>query len=174
MPSECSHPITFSAGDNWSYMYYPRATKISYYLYTVLVQEASSEWVLGIQIQQFENPLNALWRDGILCCCDNQVCEGNLGLTNFLTPCTAECDTYFKVHVTSTATEIHLPNLSTNAIEDGPSVIVWPIGFQMPLLRSNSTKQVSDYIVRAQIFKHLIVIPCLHAVHIKHVHLTYM
>ena len=39
--------------------------------YSLDVQVASSEWVLGVQIKHFKNLYNVEIRDGLYCCCDN-------------------------------------------------------------------------------------------------------
>ena len=63
---------------------------------------ASSEWVLGVQIQNFDNPKNVAWRPNIYmyCYCD----VVGLPCAPFLTgldqeKCTDECETYFVIHV---------------------------------------------------------------------------
>ena len=66
----------------------------------LLVQVASSEWVLGVQLQHFENPKNAAWRLDKYCCCDifPLVCEPTITSLD-QQMCTDECETHFVIHV---------------------------------------------------------------------------
>ena len=48
-------------------------------LLLLFVQVASSEWVLGVQIQHFENLCNVEIKDGKYCCCDkDELCANNI------------------------------------------------------------------------------------------------
>ena len=67
------------------------------------MQVASSEWVLGVQIQHFENMYNAEIIDGKYCCCDDDdvMCQEDityLGMCRISQPNQA-CDSYFRVYV---------------------------------------------------------------------------
>ena len=66
------------------------------------VQMASSEWVLGLQIQHFANLYNAEIRGDQYCCCDMQStaavpCVDNLPDLQS-SDCTAECEPYFEIY----------------------------------------------------------------------------
>ena len=63
------------------------------------VQVASSEWVLGVNIQHFENMFNAEIRSGNYCCCDDGVtpCGETIDAVKPMT-CTTVCHPYFVVH----------------------------------------------------------------------------
>ena len=67
------------------------------------MQVASSEWVLGVQIQHFENMYNAEIRDGKYCCCDRNdvVCQADIILlgTCIISQPEHGCDPYFRVYV---------------------------------------------------------------------------
>ena len=59
---------------------------------------ASSEWFLGVHIQNFENPYNVEIRDGEYCCCDYAGCSQSIrdlqgNCTTFF------CQPYFVKHI---------------------------------------------------------------------------
>ena len=62
----------------------------------------SSEWLLGVQIQQFEILYNAEIRQEKFCCCDfpGSVCYGNITAWKAaVTGCMFQCDVYYKIHI---------------------------------------------------------------------------
>ena len=67
------------------------------------MQVASTEWFLGVQIQDFVNLYNVEIINETYCCCyDNQICLSDSN--SLLTLCkdsstTPPCETYFLVHV---------------------------------------------------------------------------
>ena len=67
------------------------------------MQVASTEWFLGVQIQDFVNLYNVEMINENYCCChDNQTCSSDL--ISLLTICKASsttppCETYFLVYV---------------------------------------------------------------------------
>ena len=68
------------------------------------MQVASSEWVLGVQIQHFENLYNVEIKDGSYCCCDNPEVECSQSITDLQGLCydpnlIRVCEQYFLVHV---------------------------------------------------------------------------
>ena len=69
------------------------------YMYMYVVQAASSEWVLGVQMQHFENNYNAEIRNGMYCCCDEASipCGGGIDDVKAMT-CTLKCHPYFVIH----------------------------------------------------------------------------
>ena len=76
--------------------------KISLCLWVIFMQVASTEWFLGVQIQNFENTYNVEIINGMYCCCDNnERCRSDL---NQLFLCkhpnvTQVCETYFLIHI---------------------------------------------------------------------------
>ena len=63
------------------------------------MQVASSEWLLGVHLLQFENTKNAEYDDSNrYCCCDTTICAETLARLN-PTQCTMECQTYIVVNV---------------------------------------------------------------------------
>ena len=61
------------------------------------MQVGSSEWVLGVQTQHFENMFNAETRFDQYCCCDTpSPCVESLAGLN-PTTCNPECDPYFEM-----------------------------------------------------------------------------
>ena len=73
-------------------------------LLLVFVQVASSEWVLGVEIQHFENLYDAEIRDGVFCCCDNRdttLCKENIIEMEVCVHSETihGCDHYFLVYV---------------------------------------------------------------------------
>ena len=75
----------------------------------MFVQVASSEWSLGIQIQHYENQLNAEIREDRYCCCEiKDACNATLNdFINATHNCKKNCSVYYKVQ---------FPNCSTNGI----------------------------------------------------------
>ena len=72
----------------------------------VFLQVASSEWVLGVQIQHFENMYGSEIEGGLFCCCDDSrtdlsMCKENVtDLPMCKNSATYNpCDTYFLVYV---------------------------------------------------------------------------
>ena len=70
----------------------------------VLLQVASSEWVLGVQIQHFENPNDYEIRNGLFCCCDNNNAMMCKESTSDPLMCVRSenyhgCDNYFLVYI---------------------------------------------------------------------------
>ena len=66
-------------------------------------QVASTEWFLGVQIQDFENLYNAEIINGNYCCCDdNEICASTTNdlLVICKNPSTTQvCETYLLVHI---------------------------------------------------------------------------
>ena len=65
------------------------------------MQLAGGEWVLGVQIQQFENPRDSEIRNGLYCCCDFDVlCQESLSDLQMCvhTQSNHRCDNYFVVY----------------------------------------------------------------------------
>ena len=63
------------------------------------MQIASTEWFLGVKIQNFENFYNAnIASDGKYCCCEFHPCEKNIAdlQGRCMTP---SCQPYFLVHI---------------------------------------------------------------------------
>ena len=64
----------------------------------LVVQVSSSEWVLGVEIQHFENVYNAEIRNGMYCCCDAAApCGGTIDAIQPMT-CTIACDPYIVIY----------------------------------------------------------------------------
>ena len=66
------------------------------------MQVASSEWVLGVQIQHFENMHNAEISNGNYCCCDDPYKECWKNITDLNGMCfnlPYRCQTYFVLYV---------------------------------------------------------------------------
>ena len=70
---------------------------------------SKAQWILNVQLQQYQNEYNAVRKDRMFCCCDEtreNMCESDL--QSFLTPqtnsdsksttiCAEECDVWFKI-----------------------------------------------------------------------------
>ena len=71
----------------------------------IFMQVASTEWFLGVQIQDFTNLYNVQIINGMYCCCDdNETCGSTLNdlLGMCKDPTTTQiCETYFLVHIKS-------------------------------------------------------------------------
>ena len=67
------------------------------------MQVASTEWFLGVQIQNYVNQYNVEIISGSYCCCDDsETCASDLNdlLISCKNPSTAQpCETYFLVHI---------------------------------------------------------------------------
>ena len=71
-------------------------------LMCLCMQVTSSEWLLGIQIQQFENLYNAEIKQEQFCCCDISTsdCNGNMTLLkDAIINCSFQCQVYYKIHI---------------------------------------------------------------------------
>ena len=80
-----------------------KCCKDSPLFWMIFMQGASTEWFLGVQLQDFDNQYNAKIINGNYCCCDdNEICSSNLNslLGSCTYPSTAQtCETYFLVHI---------------------------------------------------------------------------
>ena len=65
-----------------------------------IVQAASSQWLLGVHLLQFDNSKNAKYASNgnRYCCCDTTICEDSFARLN-PTQCNIECQTYIVVNV---------------------------------------------------------------------------
>ena len=63
------------------------------------MQVSSSEWVLGVQIQHFENKYNAEIRQNMYCCCDDSdiPCGASIDAVKSMT-CTTTCQPLYVVY----------------------------------------------------------------------------
>ena len=94
-----------------------------------VVQVASSEWVLGVQIQHFENMYNAEIRNDLYCCCDDHFRECKENITDLIQNGTCfnsdhRCETYFVLYVRECSynsicsdTEIYRLNVARTSLE---------------------------------------------------------
>ena len=98
------------------------------------------DWVLGIQILQFENLFNYEMRNGSRCCCDDPLCvEGEAELED----CRNRCDMYFATYFPIGEHGSHSLTLVTLRVIDD-NVISWPVGLQIYLEQSDSQVEVGD------------------------------
>ena len=68
----------------------------------VFVQEASSEWFLAVQIQDYENMYNTEIKNNEYCCCDNPEGPCGNGISAIKsTPCNSQltCQPYYVLRV---------------------------------------------------------------------------
>ena len=77
--------------------------KIIHCLWVIFMQVASTEWYLGVQIQDFINLYNVEIINGMYCCCDDSETCGS-DFDNLLGKCedpstTQVCKTSFLVHI---------------------------------------------------------------------------
>ena len=107
------------------------------------VQVASGEWVLGIEIQQFVNSLNATMKNGKYCCCD--IAASCREVASALGKCPAQCDTTFLIHIPACDTEMCPSSWQSVIIYDSPSVLDLSVGFALTM-QSNSVNQVRDHL----------------------------
>ena len=110
------------------------------------VQVASSEWVLGVEIQNFDNIYNVQLGGDLAkyCCCD----DGNKFSDNIMAfksmyNCISECQTYFVVSLLDCPNDMTCPpieifNFSYNRPLDLSSLV-----FTLPFGQSTSNNQVS-------------------------------
>ena len=67
-------------------------------LWMIFMQVASTEWFLGVQIQNFENIYNVIIVQGGYCCCEFIACSENI--TDLQDICmTHFCQPYFLIHI---------------------------------------------------------------------------
>ena len=67
-------------------------------LWMIFLQMVSTEWFLGVQIQNFENLYNVIIAQGYYCCCDFFVCSENI--TDLQEICMNHlCQPYFLIHI---------------------------------------------------------------------------
>ena len=100
----------------------------SFYLQVV----SSDEWVLGIQISQFENVLNSEIKNGMYCCCDEDHCveeKPSLGT------CQNRCDNFFSMIFPFGGYDNHSATVATYPHLDS-DVINRPVGWQIFLEQS--------------------------------------
>ena len=80
-----------------------KCCKNSSLLWLIFMQVASTEWFLGVQIQNYKNLYNVEIINGMYCCCDdNETCGSapNDLLAMCKDPNTVQlCETYFLVHI---------------------------------------------------------------------------
>ena len=104
---------------------------------------ASSDWMLGVQIQNFENYPNAERKGSQYCCCDAvHTCNETIKALNSTYNCTSECQIYFVVHLLNCiigCTPIKTFNFSENSVSD-LSLLV----FQIPSEQSAQKYQVRN------------------------------
>ena len=83
---------------------------------------ASSEWMLGVQIQQFQSLYNAeIMANNQYCCCDiPNTCEDNITALENIYDCTLLCDIYFVVSLQDCNSTIHCNINQTFNLEVDP------------------------------------------------------
>ena len=103
------------------------------------MQVASTEWFLGVQIQNFENLYNAEMLSSIVyCCCDVYNCT--LNIADLQGICTADvCQPYFLIHIRDT---------SCNGICSLNKT--YQLSYE-----SNSSKSILDHVVLSIPFKEM-------------------
>ena len=105
----------------------------------VFLQVASSEWVLGVQIQHFENVYSSEIRNGLFCCCDDDgsLCKENIIDLQMckLSATYNPCDTYFLVYVRDCLYNSTCNYTKYSQLNDDASLIqlVLPIPLEMEL-----------------------------------------
>ena len=92
----------------------------------IFMQIASTEWFLGVKIQNFENLYNAkIATDGQYCCCDYLGCRENIA--DLQGKCTTgSCQPYYLIHIRDSSCDgtcsldktYQLSNESTSSILD--------------------------------------------------------
>ena len=111
----------------------------------MLAQVASGDWMLGVQIQNFENYLNAERNGTGYCCCDEvDACSETIKAFNSKHNCTSECQIYFVVHLltcTNGCAPMKTFNFSDNSASD-LSLLV----FQIPSEQSEEINHVRNTI----------------------------
>ena len=92
---------------------------------------ASSEWMLGVEIKEFDNPYNAEMRDNQYCCCDiPNTCRSDItALKHFANwRCTSSCKTYFVLSLQDCSSKQCTINQTFNDIP-GLSLVIFQISF---------------------------------------------
>ena len=111
------------------------------------VQVARSECVLGVQIQDFENVLNAhLIKQGNdqYCCCDEgNKCSENITFLKSMFDCTRDCQTYFMVYVQDCKKEATCTTIKTLDFPHNSPFALASLVFLIPLGQSTSNNEVS-------------------------------
>ena len=67
----------------------------------IFIQVASTEWFLGVQIQNFENLYNVEIIKGVYCCCDYIGCSENI--STLRGSCTHICEPYFLINISNSS-----------------------------------------------------------------------
>ena len=129
------------------------AFRINVRLY-VFAQVASSEWSLGIQIQHFENQLNAEIRMGQYCCCDiPDTCTDTLtGFAAAAYNCNKECKPYYIVRFQECTTDGICSTTHSLDFKSIPLSIVTKLVFPIVLDQSEGD---NDLQVRAKFITNL-------------------
>ena len=103
------------------------------------MQETSSEWVLGVQIQHFVNLYNAEIRENKYCCCDVQSREIPCGETIAAVinaQCPTVCLPYFVVHFQACPSIETCYIAKTINVSVEPTSVISSILFQIPFNQS--------------------------------------
>ena len=109
------------------------------------VQVASSEWVLGVQIQNFTNFFNAELRENMYCCCDiPDTCDSNITefTSTYVKICTTECNTYFVANLLDYENATSYSTIDTFSWTGISLAHVSSLVFQVPI-GSSTPNQVS-------------------------------
>ena len=109
----------------------------------MFAQVASSDWMLGVQIQNFENYLNAERKGTEYCCCDEvDTCNKTIKALDSTYNCTSECQTYFVVSLLS-CTNGCAPTKTFNFSDNSASDLSLLV-FQIPSEQSSQIHQVRN------------------------------